>query len=116
MSPNALNHGPQPRPSDAYKFVAPPPIPQPPDAAARERFAKRRNAVQIADAMARIVGRAPAEAGTARLALILAAESGVAPRSVATEKAPPSKPTSERQRQVVVSMLASGAHDPRPAR
>ncbi len=64
-------------------FVAPPP----PDAAARERFAKRRNAVQIADAVARIVGRAPAEAGTARLALILAADAGVASLGAAARRA-----------------------------
>jgi hypothetical protein len=67
------------------------PTPPPPDRAARERFAKRRAAGQIAEAIARAVGRSSAEAGTARLATLLAADAGVL-RIAAGEPAADSEP------------------------
>jgi hypothetical protein len=48
-----------------------------PDRAARERFAKRRTAGQIAEALALALGRSSAESGTVRLATLLAADAGV---------------------------------------
>ncbi|HYD00825.1 MAG TPA: hypothetical protein VEB22_06315 [Phycisphaerales bacterium] len=56
------------------KFVPVSPVPQPPDREERERFARRRAAGDIADALAAAVGRSTAEAGTARLAARLAAD------------------------------------------
>ena len=60
--------------ADLLRFV---PSPVPPDNAARERFAKRRAAGRIAESMAGALGRGAAEAGTARLATVLAAQAGV---------------------------------------
>jgi hypothetical protein len=48
-----------------------------PDRTARDRFAKRRSAGQIAEALALALGRSSAESGTARLATLLAADAGV---------------------------------------
>ncbi|HZW07736.1 MAG TPA: hypothetical protein VFF65_11500 [Phycisphaerales bacterium] len=50
--------------------------PQQPAEDARDRFARRRAAGDIADALAHAVGRSPNEAGTARLAVRLASDAG----------------------------------------
>lgn len=66
------------------RLVPTPPIP---DQAARERFAKRRAAGKIAEALATAVGRSSAESGTARLATLLAADAGalkIAARAAST--------------------------------
>jgi hypothetical protein len=69
----------------SLRFIPTPPLP---DDDARERFAKRRAAISLADALAAAVGRSSREAGTSRLAATLAADAGVLRRAPADDDEP----------------------------
>lgn len=86
------------------------PASSPPDQAARERFAKRRAAGRIAESMASALGRSNAEAGTIRLATLLAADAG-ALKIASTASA---EPVVEPKRMFPIVTRSKNGKNPQP--
>lgn len=84
------------------------PAPTPPDQGARDRFNKRRAAGRIAESMAHALGRSNAEAGTVRLATLLAADAGALKLATSREPAAAAAAAVKAALPVVTTRSAAG--------